>query len=445
MRSGRARQWDMTASAIETKILLTFEETKCSFCTFPLKVGKGIVVQDCLHPFCKPCLVTWIENAQTVSIKCPVDCGAMLLESEVKALVKPQVFEKLEKLSYDKIVSDAPNAFKCQTVNCNGLCFFGDGSKVFLCPQCNGSNCIPCKAIHNGFSCEDYQTEKKKCYDSNIPNPEEYLRNLVEKQKQTNGFEQLVASGWIPAVLQRPDGGQDKTKFYDNLIDSMAQQRIFVTSKEFDCTICYCDVPVGGGVILQDCFHLFCKDCLISHIEHNDDPQVRCPHPSCTSILSPREISALLPANVLEKVNKRSWSLAEAVIGSKFHCLTIDCSGFCELEGNVNAFQCPLCLKTNCIGCNAIHENLSCADFKNRIVQNVNDQLSNKAVDNLIAKGMAMRCTRCSAAVQKDVGCDWIVCPMCKTELCWATKGPRWGPKVSKLSLKINYRQFRSN
>lgn len=24
-------------------------------------------------------------------------------------------------------------------------------------------------------------------------------------------------------------------------------------------------------------------------------------------------------------------------------------------------------------------------------------------------------------------GCDWMQCTMCKTEICWATKGPRWG------------------
>lgn len=30
--------------------------------------------------------------------------------------------------------------------------------------------------------------------------------------------------------------------------------------------------------------------------------------------------------------------------------------------------------------------------------------------------------------VTKVEGCDAIKCSMCKTEICWATKGPRWGP-----------------
>ena len=28
-------------------------------------------------------------------------------------------------------------------------------------------------------------------------------------------------------------------------------------------------------------------------------------------------------------------------------------------------------------------------------------------------------------------GCDWIRCSGCKKEICWATRGPRWGPGVS--------------
>ena len=35
----------------------------------------------------------------------------------------------------------------------------------------------------------------------------------------------------------------------------------------------------------------------------------------------------------------------------------------------------------------------------------------------------------CRLIIQKKDGCDWIQCS-CATEICWVTKGPRWGPKV---------------
>ena len=41
-----------------------------------------------------------------------------------------------------------------------------------------------------------------------------------------------------------------------------------------------------------------------------------------------------------------------------------------------------------------------------------------------------MHCPSCKIVVQKKDGCDWIRCSVCKTEICWATKQARWGPKV---------------
>ena len=35
----------------------------------------------------------------------------------------------------------------------------------------------------------------------------------------------------------------------------------------------------------------------------------------------------------------------------------------------------------------------------------------------------------------KRWGCDWVRCSVCRTEICWVTKQPRWGPKVLRLSI----------
>ena len=40
-----------------------------------------------------------------------------------------------------------------------------------------------------------------------------------------------------------------------------------------------------------------------------------------------------------------------------------------------------------------------------------------------------MRCPNCKVIIVKQDGCDAITCTMCKTALCWVTRGPRWGPK----------------
>ena len=41
-----------------------------------------------------------------------------------------------------------------------------------------------------------------------------------------------------------------------------------------------------------------------------------------------------------------------------------------------------------------------------------------------------MKCPTCHVVIIKKDGCDWIMCTVCKTEICWVTKQARWGPKV---------------
>ena len=49
----------------------------------------------------------------------------------------------------------------------------------------------------------------------------------------------------------------------------------------------------------------------------------------------------------------------------------------------------------------------------------------------MVRDGDAMNCPKCGIVVQKKDGCDWIRCTMCKVEICWVTRGMRWGPGVS--------------
>ena len=55
----------------------------------------------------------------------------------------------------------------------------------------------------------------------------------------------------------------------------------------------------------------------------------------------------------------------------------------------------------------------------------------------MVTDGEAMHCPQCNVIVTKKVGCDWIQCVMCRTEICWATKGRRWGLKVSLTEVQL--------
>lgn len=55
----------------------------------------------------------------------------------------------------------------------------------------------------------------------------------------------------------------------------------------------------------------------------------------------------------------------------------------------------------------------------------------------MVEKGEAMVCPTCDIILMKKWGCDWLRCSMCKTEICWVTRGPRWGPAVRFLYLPL--------
>ncbi|XP_015921199.2 uncharacterized protein [Parasteatoda tepidariorum] len=206
--------------------------------------------------------------------------------------------------------------------------------------------------------------------------------------------------------------------------------------ESFECPICMMNVANGEGVILQDCLHSFCKECLAGSIQYSDTAQIKCPFRndeySCESHLQEREIKCLVTPEIYEKHLQRSMALAESQALDSFHCKTPDCPGWCLFEDNVNTFVCPVCKKTNCLTCAAIHEGRNCKQYQDFVAfscdTNEEAKKTKEYLQNMVQSGEAMECPQCQVILMKKWGCDWLKCSMCHTEVCWVTKGPRWGP-----------------
>ncbi|XP_077085196.1 ranBP-type and C3HC4-type zinc finger-containing protein 1 isoform X1 [Siphateles boraxobius] len=204
-----------------------------------------------------------------------------------------------------------------------------------------------------------------------------------------------------------------------------------------ECRICYVELESGEGVLLRECLHCFCKECLRSMILMSEDPQVACPYRdeayACDCILQEREIRALVSVDDYERWLKRGLSVAESRCEGSYHCATADCPGWCVYEDTVNTFHCPVCKKHNCLLCKAIHEGMNCKQYQDDIAARaINDSAARRTRDllkTLVNSGEAMHCPQCGIIVQKKEGCDWLRCTVCHTEICWVTRGPRWGPK----------------
>lgn len=204
----------------------------------------------------------------------------------------------------------------------------------------------------------------------------------------------------------------------------------------FTCLVCFLDVGPKEGITLRECLHQFCKPCLAQTVEYSDEAEVKCPYRdenyACNISLQDREIKSLVSPAVYEQHLAKSVAQAENKIDNSFHCKTPDCKGWCVYEDNVNEFKCPVCRRTNCLTCQVIHTGMNCRQFQEKIKDDANlDEGGKKTkamLEEMVQKGEAIECPTCRVILMKKWGCDWLRCSMCKTEICWVTRGPRWGP-----------------
>ena len=60
--------------------------------------------------------------------------------------------------------------------------------------------------------------------------------------------------------------------------------------------------------------------------------------------------------------------LAEKAMANTFHYKAADSSDWAVVEDNVFVFLCPVCRRTNCLNCQAIHDNFAnCKEFQDRV------------------------------------------------------------------------------
>lgn len=206
-----------------------------------------------------------------------------------------------------------------------------------------------------------------------------------------------------------------------------------VNFEVFECSICFTDVQVGDGIILKNCLHQFCKDCIRETANHSEEFIVKCPYSdsdgSCEFTIQEREIRGLVSNSAFDKLLEKSLSIYEGASSYSYHCKSPDCKGFVEIDENLPNFICEVCYKENCVKCKVVHEGKSCREYQDEINPENKHQRENidseNAIKDLIAANEAMHCPRCEIPVMKQEGCDFLTCLTCKLGICWRTKKPR--------------------
>lgn len=243
--------------------------------------------------------------------------------------------------------------------------------------------------------------------------------NIEESKESRQGINAMRESLLLPLLLNMDD------------------IPIIPNMEPFECTICFTEIESGQGLVLQNCLHTFCRECLVGCINSTEEFQVPCPFiendVGCKEMLKESEIRELISAEMFDKHLQKSLKLAEHANGLTFHCRTPDCTNFIELGDELLLnFKCLACCKVNCIKCKAVHEGKNCIEYQEEVNPHLKDerqanenQLSEQEIQRMVNSNEVMLCPQCSIPVQKITGCDFISCITCKLGICWVTKKPR--------------------
>ncbi|XP_063617503.1 E3 ubiquitin-protein ligase lubel-like [Cydia splendana] len=242
---------------------------------------------------------------------------------------------------------------------------------------------------------------------------------INEEIKATDKYVEDINQNVIQASVE--NGASD---VYAELV-LLEQHALVINTEEIECGVCMDNYQPGQGAVLRECVHAFCKECLSDVVKHSEEPSVSCPAMGCPGFLEEREIRALVSPEEYERWLAKGLAAAESGARNAFHCRTADCQGWAMCDPDVKRFLCPVCDVINCVTCQAIHENETCEEYR---AKQKSDEKTKTYLDNLLSRGEAMQCPECSVIITKQLGCDWIKCTACRTEICWATRGRRWGP-----------------
>jgi hypothetical protein len=218
--------------------------------------------------------------------------------------------------------------------------------------------------------------------------------------------------------------------------------------QEEDCPICYESFVNHDGetgtfdspkerLAIQGCDHEFCRECLTNHCKHAISVReipIRCPASAsdkCENVLPEPQIQELLctgsdVAKYGSISDQTSVDLGSAdwIRFQRFQRMLqdpslISCARCSEpmskednstLNGDENQLTCPSCGHTFCFVHGDAHPGMTCGAYTPaRQIRK-----SEKAI-----RKFTKPCSHCGIPIEKESGCDHIVCSSCKDDMCF--------------------------
>ena len=129
----------------------------CDICFLELQGSDFETLSECLHTYCRDCLVqhcvSRIASGQMTNVLCPdPDCRSKVDCNIVKRLVDPNLFELYDRTNLNFAIQSMSNTVWCPRRSCEHPAQAILEDNLGQCPMCGMSFCLQCKAAYHGKS-----------------------------------------------------------------------------------------------------------------------------------------------------------------------------------------------------------------------------------------------------------------------------------------------------
>ncbi|KAJ2833148.1 hypothetical protein GGI24_000956 [Coemansia furcata] len=201
--------------------------------------------------------------------------------------------------------------------------------------------------------------------------------------------------------------------------------------EDFTCEICYCS---GADELYMGlvCGHRFCTSCyetyLTIKIQEGESWQIPCAAPKCKTLLGNAPTSLIL-ADSKDMLSKYESNLSRSFVKSATTLTWCPAPG-CEyaieclvprsaMDTTIPTVHCK-CGKSFCFGCKVdAHVPVPCS-----LVKKWQKKCEDDSETSHWIKVNTKDCPKCTAAIEKNNGCNVMSCRECKHKFCWVCMGP---------------------
>jgi IBR domain, a half RING-finger domain/Zinc finger, C3HC4 type (RING finger) len=193
---------------------------------------------------------------------------------------------------------------------------------------------------------------------------------------------------------------------------------------EEKCPICFDDVENSFRLA---CGHACCNGCLrhflttayntklfpLSCIGNDGTCGRLISIPTIEIFLLPAQANTLLDLSFQDYLDRHPQEFK--------YCPTPDCPQIYRLEEGKGVVHCPSCFGTCCVSCHGEdHEGFSCEEWKLHRDPEVQERL---LMDWVKENANVNKCPSCGALIEKNGGCNHMICSQCKSHICWGCMG----------------------